>query len=79
MDAASLDAGWEGHLKMHITGGVGRITYCELRHMGQKGVLGYVSGSGRNSGFRFQNRSVPDIFTGSWFPVTVMLLILRRN
>jgi hypothetical protein len=48
----------------------------------------YVSVSGRNSGFRFLNRSVPDIFARSWFPVTVRLLwphvtvallILHRN
>jgi hypothetical protein len=34
----------------------------------------YLSGAGRNSGFQFRNRSFPDIFAGSWFPVTVSLL-----
>ena len=31
----------------------------------------YLSGFGRNSGFRLRNRSVPDIFAGSWVTVTV--------
>ena len=50
---------------------VSLLAVVECIAAGEAVYVNYVSGSGRNSGFRLRNSSVLDIFARSWFPVTV--------